>query len=129
MIVSSRFLEDELRQCSKVEGVMMADSVETLGVDLRTRVKRLGAKEKSKNKEMQSEILAHEEEQGLPKVLHGGGGQEVVTSGYGTSKNVGRACCGDGSHRKIEIEAADGSSSSREEGVNFSLSFLGSVRP
>ena len=40
MIASCRFLEDELRHCSK-EGVTMADSVETLGVDLRTRVKNL----------------------------------------------------------------------------------------
>ena len=49
MIVSCGFLEDELRQCSK-EGVTMADSVETLGVDLRTRVKNLGAKEKTRRK-------------------------------------------------------------------------------
>ena len=38
MIASCRLLEDELRQCSKEEGVTMADTVETLGVDLRTRV-------------------------------------------------------------------------------------------
>ena len=49
MIASCGFLEDELRQCSK-EGVTMADSVETLGVDLRTKVKRLGAKEKARRK-------------------------------------------------------------------------------
>ena len=30
--------------------MMLADSVETLGVDLRTRVKRLGAKEKARRK-------------------------------------------------------------------------------
>ena len=36
MIVSCRFLENKLRQCSKAEGVTMADSVETLVVDLRT---------------------------------------------------------------------------------------------
>ena len=35
---------------AKEEGVTMADSVETLGVDLRTRVKRLGAKEKARRK-------------------------------------------------------------------------------
>ena len=40
MIASCGMLEDELRQCSKEEGVTMADSVETLGVDLRTIVKR-----------------------------------------------------------------------------------------
>ena len=49
VIASCRFLEDELRQYSK-ERVTMVDSVETLGVDLRTRVKRLGVKEKAKRK-------------------------------------------------------------------------------
>ena len=37
----------------------MADSVEPLEVDLRTRVKRLGAKRKSLKEEMQGEIFAH----------------------------------------------------------------------
>ena len=46
MIASCGFLEDELRQCSKEEAVTMADSVETLGVDLRSRVNKLGVKEK-----------------------------------------------------------------------------------
>ena len=50
MIASCGFLEDELRLCSKEEGVTMASGVETLGVDLRTRVKRLGAKEKARRK-------------------------------------------------------------------------------
>ena len=31
-----------------IEGVTLADSVETLGVDLRKREKRLGAKEKAR---------------------------------------------------------------------------------
>ena len=48
MIASCRFLEDELRQCSEEEGVPLADNVETLGVDLRTRVERLVAKEKTR---------------------------------------------------------------------------------
>ena len=50
MIASCGFLEDELSQFSKDEGVTLADSVETLGVDLRTGVKRLGAKEKARRK-------------------------------------------------------------------------------
>ena len=50
MIASCGFLEDELRQCSKEEGVTMADRVETLGVDFRTRVKSLGVKEKARRK-------------------------------------------------------------------------------
>ena len=43
-------LENELRQFSGEEGVTLADCVETLGVDLRTNVKRLGATEKARRK-------------------------------------------------------------------------------
>ena len=50
MIASCGFLEEELRQFSKEGGLTLADSVETLGVGLRTRVKRLGAKEKARRK-------------------------------------------------------------------------------
>ena len=50
VIASCGFLEDELRQFSREEGVTLADSVGTLGVDLRTRVQRLGAKEKARRK-------------------------------------------------------------------------------
>ena len=50
VIASCGFLENELSQFSKEEGVTLADSVETLGVDLRTRVERLGAKEKARRK-------------------------------------------------------------------------------
>ena len=46
MIVSCGFL----RQFSREEGVTMADSVDTLGVDLRTRILKLGAKEQSRRK-------------------------------------------------------------------------------
>ena len=44
MIASCSFFEKELRQCSE-EGVTMADSVETLQVRLRTRIKNMGVKE------------------------------------------------------------------------------------
>ena len=85
---------EELRQCSKEEGVTMADSVESLGVDLRTRVK-FGSERTAvifslikRNKAFKKNYM---------KVW----GQEVVTSGYGASKDVGSTCSGDGSHRKI----------------------------
>ena len=79
----------------------MADSVKTLGVDLRTRVKRLRVKEKARRKKCRGEILAHQEERGLPKKLHEGGGHEVATCRHGASKNVESAFSGDGSYRKI----------------------------
>ena len=39
----------------------MVDSVETLGVDLRTRVKKLGAKENVRRKKCQIEIPDYQE--------------------------------------------------------------------
>ena len=41
MIASCGYLENVLRNFSREDGVSLADSVETLGVDLRTRVRRL----------------------------------------------------------------------------------------
>ena len=70
MIASCGFLENELRQFSGEEG-------QTLGVDLRTKVKRLGAKEKSEKNEVQSGILAYQEEFNIPEELHEKWCQEV----------------------------------------------------
>ena len=63
-----------------------------------------------------------------PKEPHEGGGQEVFTSRYGASKNVGSTCSGDGSYRRLKIEEADGGSS-RQEGFDLALFILGSVGP
>ena len=41
--------------------MVMATSNEGLGVDLRTRTKQLGAKEKSRRKKVRGEILARQE--------------------------------------------------------------------
>ena len=60
MIASCGFLENEVSQFSKEEGVSLADSVETLGVDLRIRVKRLGAKKKSEKKKVQRKVLDYQ---------------------------------------------------------------------
>ena len=59
MIPSCGYLES---QFSKEEGVTLADCVETPGVELRTRVKRLGAKEKARRKKVQGEVLSFKEE-------------------------------------------------------------------
>ena len=49
-IASCGFLENGRSEISKEDGVTLANNVETLGVDLKTRVKRLGAKEKERRK-------------------------------------------------------------------------------
>ena len=72
-----------------MQQVTMADSVETLGVDL-NQSQEVGSKRKSGKEEVQGEIIAHQEEQSLPNVLHEGGGQEVAENRYGTSKSVVR---------------------------------------
>ena len=54
MIASCGFLEDELRQCSKEEGVTMADSVG--GRENKNR--EVGSQRKSEEEEVQGEILA-----------------------------------------------------------------------
>ena len=109
MIASCGFLEEELRQCSKEGGVTMAaDSVETLGVDLEPESTVW------ERKEVQSEILAYQQEQGIPEEPREDGGQEVATSGYGASKDVVSSCSGMVPHRKIKLEKADGSSSGKK---------------
>ena len=50
MIASCGFQENELSQFSKEEGVTLAGSVETLGVDLRTSIKKLEAKENGRRR-------------------------------------------------------------------------------
>ena len=110
MIASCGFLEDELRQCSKEGGVTMADSVETLGVDLRTRVKRLGAQEKSRRKKCKVRFSLIKKNKPVQKSYIKVSGEKIVTSGYGAS---GSTCSGDGSYRKTKIEEADGGSSGK----------------
>ena len=68
MVASCGFLDDELRQCSNEGGVTMAESVESLGVDLRTSVKRLGVTEKSEKKcKVRFSLI---KKNSLPKELH-----------------------------------------------------------
>ena len=62
MIASCRCQGEKLRSYSTREGVSVATSVETLGVDLRTQTMKQREK-----KEVRCEILAHEEKSGLPE--------------------------------------------------------------
>ena len=120
MIASCGFLENELNQFSE-EGVTLADSVETLGVDLRTKVK-------SEEEEMQGEVFTRKEKEGIPKELHEGGRQEVAACRHDASKDVVSACSRDGSHGKVKIEETDGSCCGRGEHDLF-VFVHGSIRP
>ena len=109
MIASCGFVENELCQFSGEEGVTMTDSVDTLGVDLRTRVKRLGAKEKARRKKCRVRFSLIKKNEAFSKELHESGCQKVAMCGFDASKDLETACSVDGSHGEVEIEEADGS--------------------
>ena len=58
-------------------------------------------RKKSEKAKVQSEILAHQEEQGLPTELDEGGGQEVATCAQNASKDLGSPRSGDCSHGEV----------------------------
>ena len=124
MITSCRYLEERYQECSKKEGVVVAMSVETLGVDLRTRTKLLEAKERSRRQKCEV-ILVYEENRifqkshmrtGMRKLSRTGlvparawGGQAVgiapterlklgrqIAAAAGAKESVGRKQCGSG---------------------------------
>ena len=126
MIASCGFLEDELRQCSKDEGVTMADSVETLGVDLRTGVKKLGVKEKARRKKCKVRFSLIKKRKTFQKRYMKVGVKNDASCGNGASKDVESACGRYGSYGKIEIEEANGSGSGQKK-YNLVVPVHGSI--
>ena len=102
MIASCGFLENELHQFRRVGGVTLAGSVETPGVDLRTRVKRLGAKEKARRKKCKVRFSLIKKNKAFSKKLHESGCQEVDTCRYDASKDLVSPCNGDVSHGEFK---------------------------
>ena len=85
MIASCGFLEDEMRQRSKEEGVEMADSVDTQIVSsLEKEGQEVESERTSEKSEVQCEILAW-----------------MIRAGM-VSARTGSLCSGDGSHGEVE---------------------------
>ena len=114
MIASCGFLEKELQQCSKEEEVTMADSVETLGVDLRTRVKRLRVKEKARRKKCKVRFSLIKKNKVFPKKNYMKVGVKKLLRAGMVPGRTWRVHT-DGSYRKIRLEEAGGSSSGQKE--------------
>ena len=112
-IASWGFLQDEMRQHSK-ERVTMADSVETQGVDLRTRDKKLGAKGKARRKKCKVRFSIIKKNKTFQKNY-----MKVVSTSCcmraRSQQGPGESRSGDGSHGEVEIEETHGTSSSRQE--------------
>ena len=88
MIASCGFLENELGQFSK-ERVTLADSVETLGVDLRTKVKKFRGKRKSEDEVMQGEVLTHKENKAFQKNYVKVGVKKLLSAGMMPARTWG----------------------------------------
>ena len=96
----------------------MAVSVETLGVDLRTRVKKLGAKEKATRRKCKLRFSLIKKNKAIQKSYMKVGVKKLlcaVVVPAGTWESIQW----DGSKEKVEIEETDGSST-----TSFSL-FMG----
>ena len=101
MIASCGFLENERSQFSKEEGVTLADSAETLGVDLRTRVKRLGAKEKARRKKCKLRFSIIKKKKAFQKNYMKVGVKKLLRAGMMPARTWRSACSGNGSHGKV----------------------------
>ena len=98
------------------------------GSRLENQSQEFGSERKSEKNEVQSEILAYQEEQSLPEELHEGGVKKLLRAGMVPARTWWSPCSRDGSHGKVEIEEADGSSSG-QKGHDLSVLVHGSIWP
>ena len=115
MIASCGFLENELRQFSREEGVTLADSVETLGVDLRTRVKSLGAKEKARRKKCKLRFSLIKKNMVFQKNYMKVSVKKLLRAGMMPARTWGVYAAGMPPHGKVKVEETDGSCCGKKE--------------
>ena len=100
---------------SKEEGVTLADSVETLGVDLRTRVKKLGAKEKARRKKckVRFSIIKKNEafRENYMKVVV----KNLLRAGMMPARTWGAHAVGMSPTERLKLRRTDGGGSWQEE--------------
>ena len=92
----------------------MAESVETLGVDLRTRVKRLAVKEKARRKKCKVRFSLVKKNEAFQKNYMRVGSRSCYERVW-HQRERGAHAVGMAPHRLIKIEEADGSSSGQKE--------------
>ena len=82
----------------------MADTVETLGVDLRTSVKRLGAKEQARRKKCKVRFSLFKKNKAFQKSYMKVGVKELLRAGIVPARTWRSACSLDGSYGKVQQE-------------------------
>ena len=111
MIASCGCCERKLWECGKEEGVTMADRVETLGVDLRTKIERF---------EVQGEVLATWKEQSLSDKLHVDRVRKLLRTGLGPSRASGAQARGKAPTERLNLRRQMAAATC-EESASFSL--------
>ena len=90
VIASCSYLKKKFQESSTREGVVgLATSVKTLGVDLRTTTKRLGAKEKARRKKCDVWFSFFQEESRFPHELHEDWCEDVASDEFGSVQEDG----------------------------------------
>ena len=110
-MTSCGYLEEKFRECTK-KGVDLATSVETLGVDLRTRAKQLGGEREGEEEKVRCDVLAHKKNRVFQKNYMETGVRKLLRLGLILEGVWGGHAVANCANRKAEAEEADGSSSS-----------------
>ena len=126
MIASCGFLENELRQCSKEEGIC---SVETLGVDLRTRVKKLGAKEEARRRKCKVRFSIIKKNKAFQKNYMKVGVKKLLRAGMVPARTWRVHAVGIAPTERLKIEETGGSISGQKRARLLLSFFHGSVWP
>ena len=112
IIASCGFLENELRQFSREEGVTLADGVGTLCVDSRTRVKRLGAEEKARRKKCKEMFSLTKKNKAFPNSYMKVGVKKLLRAGMMPARAWGIQAVGMSPTERVnfrrQMEAAAG---------------------
>ena len=127
IIASCGFLEHELRQFRREEGMTLADSVETLGVDLRTRVKRLGTKERARRKKCKVRFSLVKENKAFQKSYMKVGAKKLLRAVMMPARTWGVHAV-DVSYGEVKIEEANGGCC-EQKGNDLPLIVYGNIRP
>ena len=102
--------------------------MDSLGVDLRTRVKKLGAKETARRKKCRVGFSLIKKNKVFQKSCMKVGVKKLLRAGMMPARTWGVHALGDGSNGEVEIEETDGSSSRQKE-YDFSVLIHGSMWP
>ena len=119
--ISCRYLEERFEECSKQEGVVMATSVVTLGVDLRTRTEQLGATEKSRRKKCEVRFSLIRNTGIFQESCIRTGVRKLLRTGLVPARVRGGQAVGMARTNRLKLRRQMAAAAGKEESVSLSL--------